>query len=715
MKIDAVELLHMHNIYSERPVFRFQLDVSLEEAEKRNAERIWKRLRRTLGTALETVVDDPTEWDIGSLVAWVATVLQRSLGVELETARPVGDEHGAVAVFECENTEVGMLAGRLAFRLTRRLGRVRNAKVRRELQVQIGEFRRLASAMTLPIQDREVMRAARKRGIEILPLAHRLFQLGQGRFRQRVYGSSTSRLTHLSSVFASNKNIAKQLLIGAGLPVARSELVRGHREAIAAAKRIGYPVVIKPNKGSLGRGVSIGVRDAKEVVAACKIAHKQGRGILVEELISGKDHRLLVINGKAVAASMRVPAHVVGDGRSTIRELAAAANDDPRRRSGQQGAWTALAVDDTAIRVLERQGVTPDSVPQAGTHIDLRAVANTSSGGTAVDITDEIHPENLRVAERAAIALGMDIAGVDILSTDLSRPLSESGGVICEINTKPGLRKHIWPAVGKPRDVIGPLLDMLFPARENESFQTVTVVAHDNEEPVIQIVRRLLELTGHTIATSKPEASPALATTPTAGSDDPAVAARRAFLDPVADGAVLHTTPDALMAQGLGYSRCAVGVLIGAFRASEGAPAESRASALRLLASATQGALVIDADEPDGLDLASQTQLPKCFVLNDPSPMTVRSHLDRGVELLVTATACEDGEGTASGCSDADISIYRDGRAEWISARDLASIEPSLETSPRQAAFATAILLSLGMTSSEIRECLTRARGRHPE
>ncbi|MCP4005013.1 MAG: ATP-grasp domain-containing protein [bacterium] len=711
MKIEAVEQFHMHNIYSERPVFRFQLNVSIEEASKRNVEQIGKRLRSTLVAALGTVDDGPTEWDIGSLVAWVATFLQRSLGVELETARPIGDEHSPVAVFEYEDPEVGLLAGRLAFRLTRRLGRVRNSRIRRELRVQIGEFHRQASAMTLPIQDREVMRAARKRGIEVLPLAHRLFQLGQGRFRQRIYGSSTSRLTHLSSVFSANKHIAKQLLIGAGLPVARSELVRGHRQAIAAANRIGYPVVIKPNKGSLGRGVSIGVRDAKEAVAACKIAQKQGRGILVEELIGGKDHRLLVINGKAVAASMRIPAHVEGDGRSTIRELAAAANDDPRRRSGQQGAWTALTIDDAAIRVLERQGVAPDSIPQAGTHIDLRAVANTSSGGTAVDITDEIHPENLRVAERAAIALGTDIAGVDILSMDLSRPLSESGGVICEINTKPGLRKHIWPAVGKPRDVIGPLLDMLFPARENESFRTVTIVAQENEEPVIQIVRRFLELTGHTIATSNPQAS----TTPRAGSHDPVAAARRAFLDPVADGAVLQTTPDALMAHGLGYSRCSVGVLIGAFRASEDVPAEYRTNALQLLASATHGTLVIDADEPDGLDLASQTQLPKCFVLNNPSPMTVRSHLDRGVELLVTATPSEVAEGTTTASSQADISIYRDGRVERISTRDLASVEPLLETSPRQAAFAIAILLSLEMSSTEIGECLRRARGRQRE
>jgi cyanophycin synthetase len=709
MKLDEIDVLHSQNIYGERPVLRLHLDVSIEESEKRYVEQIGRRLRKTLRGGLGSVGDDPTEWNIGALVAWTATELQRSLGLELDTVGPDSDQPGAIAIFEYENLEVGRMAARLAFRLTRRLGRERSAKVRRELEDQIKEFTRQASGMTLPIQDREVVRAARERGIEILPLAHRLFQLGQGRFRQRLYGSSTSRLTHLSSVFAANKNIAKQLLIGAGLPVARSELVRGRRQAISAAERIGYPVVIKPNKGSLGRGVSIGVRNSEEIAEACKIAQKQGKAILVEELIEGLDHRLLIINGKAVAASMRVPAHVVGNGRSTVSELAAAANEDPRRSSGQRGAWTSLVIDDTAKRVLEHQGISADSVPPAGEHVRLRAVANTSSGGTAIDITDNIHPENLRIAERAAVALGMDIAGVDILSTDLSRPLRETGGVICEINTKPGLRKHIWPAVGKPRDVIGPLLDMLFPARENERFKTITIVASDDQQPVAAIVRRLLERTGHSISTSYVDRLAPDGPSPASEHEDPATGAQRAFLDPVADGAVLLTTPDDLMARGLGYSGCSVGALIGAFRVSDGASAESRVAALRLLSSAAREMLVVDADEPDGLELASQIEGRKCFVLSNPSSMTVRAHLDRGVALLVAATPSVDETGAPADPSAAEITIYQRGLEVRIPFRDLTSVLPEIEASPLQAAFAIAILLGLGMSSSEILECLRRA------
>ena len=205
---------------------------------------------------------------------------------------------------------------------------------------------------------------------------------------------------------------------------------------------------------------------------------------------------------------------------------------------------------------------------------------------------------------------------------------------------------------------------------------------------------------------------------PAGESEDPAAVARRGFLDPVADGAVLLTSPDALMAQGLGYSSCSVGALIGPFQTTEGAPADTRASALGLLVGATQGMLVIDADEPESLALASQTHLPKCLVLENPSPMTVRSHLDRGAELLVTVSTCEDVrdiEHTSATPSRAEITIYRNGQTQQIAAQEVLSIRPTIEASPRQTTFATAILLSLGMSLGEIGACLKRAQGRHCE
>lgn len=719
MKITGTDLLHAHNIYSERSVVRLHLEISPREFEKSDFEEVGTRLRDTLGAALGTVQGDPPESDPGSLVAWAATELQRSLGSELKAVSPASCEHdaGTVAVFECEDLRVGVLAGRLAVKLTRRLlqlsGRGRGSKARNELKAQIAQFCRRASALTLRVQDREVVRAARERGIEVLPLTGRLFQLGQGRFQQRIYGSSTSRLNHLSSRIVSNKDYTKRFLHDLGLPVARYERVRGPKQAVAAAERIGYPVVIKPNQSNLGRGVSIGVRDAEGVAEACRIAQRLDKSILVEELIEGQDHRLLVIDGKAVAASRRVPAHVVGDGRSTVTDLVAAANDDPRRRAKQQGAWTALSMDDTALRILERQGISPDSVPPAGRAVYLRAVANTSSGGTAVDITDEIHGENLRIAERAAVAMGMDIAGVDILAPDISRPLSETGGVICEINSKPGLRKHIWPAEGRPRDVIGPLLDMLFPARENEQFRTVSIVAQENQESVVQIVSRVLERAGHSIVTSSSNGFTRNRSLESMERDDPVAAARRAFLDPFAEGAILLTTPRDLMAQGLGYSSCSVGVWIGPDQPCESAPMGSYATALRLLSSATRGTLVVGVDDPDGLPLASETAIPTCYVVSNPSSKAVRSYLDRGVPVLVTVRTGADGAEAPSDASRAEITIYQNGREDRVSPLDLASAAPEIEASPRQAAFAMAILLGLGMSSAEIREALRQPTVRH--
>jgi len=246
--------------------------------------------------------------------------------------------------------------------------------------------------------------------------------------------------------------------------VPKQRLVQREDEAIDAARRIGHPVVVKPYNANHGRGVAINLRDDETVAVAFRQAQAISRSVIVETFIHGHDHRMLVINGELVAVAKRVPGHVVGDGTHTIEELVGIVNSDPRRGIGHEKVLTRIEFDSQADRLLAQLNYTRQTVPAAGEAIYLRSTGNLSTGGTSVDVTDAVHPDNREMAIRAVEAIGLDVGGVDFLTPDITHSYRESGGgAICEVNAAPGFRMHMAPSEGKARDVAGPVLDMLFP------------------------------------------------------------------------------------------------------------------------------------------------------------------------------------------------------------------------------------------------------------
>jgi len=570
MKLAATKVFVGPSIYSQHPVVYCVLEGHGQDEGQYPDATLLGRLVSTLpglqqhaslcaGAELLNTAGDEEVIPLGHLFEHVCIELQNLSGAGLACVRhgsagQVGADGAAVPYVE---PEVGVEAVRLASDLMVRLASEHPGSSGAddqdpEFEERLRKFVEFATATMLPVQDRAMVRTARALDIPARRLVGRTIVLGEGRYQQRLSATKTSLTNVVSNDLAANKDYSRRVLMDVGLPVPRYERIYTRRGAGEAARRIGFPVVVKPNNGSMGSGVSVGMKNQREVAAAYNRARELSRSILVEEVVEGADYRMLVINGRLCAASRRVPAHVVGDGVHTIEALVDLVNSDPRRGTGPTSSWTRIELDEQADRLITGLGYTRQSVPPEGEVVFLRRNANTSDGGTAVDVTDEVHPHNRDIAVRAARAIGLDVAGVDFLTTDISSSMWKNGGRICEINSRPGLRKHLWPASGKPRDVLTPIIDMLFPPERPARIPSVAIIGTGNTGTVARMLQHVLAAAGHHVglATMGRVYSGGRRTVRTRLK--PTVAARSIFLDPDADVAVLEMSPDDIVRHGLG-------------------------------------------------------------------------------------------------------------------------------------------------------------------
>src|SRR5918998_395343 len=413
---------------------------------------------------------------LGHVAEHIALELQSLSGprVTRGKTRSVRGEEGVYNVmYAYREEEPGLLAGRLALQLVdsllppelqgaRGLDRIYRDEdepaLQRafDLQAALKALRYVHRRKALGPTTLSLTQEAERRGIPVLRLDDQsLVQLGTGRHQKRIRASITSLTSQIATDAAGDKDLTKSLLSDAGLPVPRGSVVRRAEDAVRAAERIGYPVVVKPLDGNHGRGVSIDLSTAEEVTQAFEEAVRHSRRVIVENYFTGKDHRILVVNGEVVAVAERVPAHVVGDGRRSIEALVDEVNRDPRRGEGHENVMTRIKINDHARGILAKAGLDPESVPAPGQVVHLSDTANLSTGGTAVDRTDDIHPDNALIARRAARAIGLDVAGIDFIAPDIARSVRETGGGIIEVNAAPGFRMHLQPSEGRGRHVGG--------------------------------------------------------------------------------------------------------------------------------------------------------------------------------------------------------------------------------------------------------------------
>ena len=508
-----------------------------------------------------------------------------------------------------------------------------------DLAAEIRRLRGLLLEVQLGPSTRSIVRAAEARGIPTRRLTEgSLVRLGIGAKQRRIWAAETDRTTAIAESIAQDKELTRTLLAEAGIPVPEGRPVADAAAAWAAAEEIGTPVVVKPRYGNQGRGVSVNLTTREEVEAAYAVARAEESTIVVERSCRGHDYRLLVVAGALVAAARRHPPVVTGDGVATVRDLVAKVNEDPRRCADHAGSLSPVPLDEVALAVLREQGLDPDAVPEAGRVVLLRKSANLSTGGTAEDVTELVHPEVAARAVEAARVVGLDVAGIDCVAEDITRPLESQGGVFIEVNAGPGLRMHLEPTVGKPRDVGAAIVDSLFPPGDEGRIPVAAVTGTNGKTTVVRLLSHIAAVGGATVGTTCTEGIWVGGRKIDSGDCSGPQSARRVLANPSVTTAVLETARGGILREGCGFDECDVAVVtnIGTgdhLGLNEIDTPEKLAWVKGSIVFATRkntGSAVLNAADPLVVDMERWARGPVVFFSRDPELPLLAQHLARG-------------------------------------------------------------------------------------
>ena len=595
------------------------------------------------GGFLRRMREDGGTW-LGHVLEHAAIELQNLAGeqVSFGKTRSIEGRPGVyTVVYEYEQRDIGIAAGELALHLICSL-LPRSIRPADALPKDWAwpeardEFIRFAQRRALGPSTASLVRAAEARGIPWMRLnSQSLIQFGHGRYQQRIQATVTGRTPHIAVELASDKEETNRILGSLGLPVPKQELVQSETQAVRAARRIGYPVVTKPLDGNHGRGISIGLTTEEEVARGFATAREHSRSVIVESFLEGDDHRLLVINGELIAATRRTPGHVVGDGRHSVAELVEIVNRDPRRGVGHEKVLTRLELDAQALATLARAGLEPRSVPPEGRTVHLRSTANLSTGGTATDVTDIIHPDNREMAIRAIRAIGLDIGGVDFLTKNIAESYRKIGGGICEVNAAPGLRMHVAPSEGKPRDVATPVLDMLFPAGSPSQVPIAAVTGTNGKTTTARMLAHIAKMAGFTPGMTTTDGVYIDGQRTVPGDMTGPVSARMVLSDPQIDLAVLETARGGIVRSGMGVNEVNVGAVLNVQSDHLGLKGidtlDQLAEVKRVVVEVATDCAVLNADDPRVLKMSGYTEAGAiCYVTMNPQHPLVREHIRAG-------------------------------------------------------------------------------------
>ena len=573
MKILKIQALRGPNIWSIRRTKLIQMRLDLEELEQRPTDKI-EGFRERLEELLPTLIEhrcsegchggffqrvDRGTW-MGHVIEHIALEIQTLAGMDVGFGRTRETKTPGIynVVFNYLEEKVGVYSAKAAVRIAEALisGEVY------DLAEDIQNMKEIREDVRLGPSTGSIVDEAVSRDIPFLRLGRNsLIQLGAGVNQMRFQATITCKTSNIAVDIACNKEQTKKMLDEASIPVAKGDICYDTEDLEETIADIGYPIVIKPLDGNHGKGASINVTNWDDAVKGLKHAKEYSRRVIVEKFITGFDFRILVINNEVIAAAQRVPAHVIGNGKNTIQELIDITNEDPRRGYGHENVLTEITVDHSTERLIDNAGYTLETILSDKETLYLKSTANLSTGGTSVDVTDLMHPENVFIAERISRVIGLDICGIDIMAPNLTQSLKENGGVILEVNAAPGFRMHLAPSEGLPRNVAAPVIDMLYPPGKPSRIPIISVTGTNGKTTTTRLIAHIVKNNNYKVGFTTSDGIYIQNHMMEKGDTTGPISAEYVLKDPNVEFAVLETARGGILRSGLGYKVCDIGVI----------------------------------------------------------------------------------------------------------------------------------------------------------
>jgi len=729
MKITATNVYVGPSIYANFPVIRMVLDIGIlvdwpsVKCGKGFTDGLQAALPslaehgcsyREPGGFLRRLTEDDGTW-MGHIMEHVALEIQNiaGSGVSFGRTRTTGEPGMYNMVYAYKQRDAGIEAGHLALRLLMHLlpDKLQNKidhKIDKKFnfESELESFVRRTQRREFGPSTQSLVDAAVERDIPWLRLnEYSLVQFGHGKNQKRIQATVTSDTGTISTSLASDKQGTHSLLRDMGLPVPSQRMFSTEEDAVFAANKIGYPVVIKPLDANHGRGISINLTTDEQVREAFHFAREEGRtrSVLAESFVTGFDHRMLVINNELVAVAKRVPGHVIGDSKTTIAGLIELVNSDPRRGIGHEKVLTRLEIDKPAIELMKAAGYDENTVLKENEQFFLRSTANLSTGGTAIDLTDVVHPDNREMAIRAVRAVGLDIGGVDFLTGDITHSYKDVGGAIVEVNAGPGFRMHVAPSEGEPRDVAGKVLDMLYPPGTPGRIPVAAITGTNGKTTTTRMLSHIMKTSGHVVGMTSTGGIQVDGRVTVKGDMTGPQSAQIVLRDPTIDFAVLETARGGILRAGLGYSECDVAACINISSDHMGLGGieslEQLARVKETVVRIANDTAVLNADDKLCLKMADNCRARNiCYVTMDPTHGLVREHIRANGRAVVLE----------KGINGDMITIYDNGAHIPLLWTHLipATIEGKAMHNVQNAMFAAAMAFSFDKDLDEIRNGL---------
>ncbi|NMM12194.1 MAG: cyanophycin synthetase [Rhodoferax sp.] len=647
MDISRIRALRGPNLWSNHTAIEAVVTCTPAECALPTREGFESRLRARFPeiSPLQPTGNDDTI-PMANVLEVAALDLQAKAGCPVTFSRTTATIEPLVYQVVVEYSEEAV--GRLALELAKDLCLAALNDTPFDLKLALGQLRDLDEDVRLGPSTGAIVQAAVARNIPYRRMTEgSMVMFGWGSKQRRIQAAEMDITSAIAEAIAQDKQLTKKLLAAAGVPVPMGREVDTPEDAWAAACEVGLPVVIKPKDGNQGKGVTVNITAREQLMAAYAIAKEFGKEILLERYIPGNDYRLLVVGNKLVAAARREPPTVAGDGSHTIRELVDRVNRDPRRGSGHATSLTKIRFDDIALSCLASQGFQADSVPIKGARVTLRHNANLSTGGSATDVTDDVHPEVAARAVAAAQMVGLDICGVDMVCRSILHPLEEQGGGVVEVNAAPGLRMHIAPSYGKGRAVGEAIIASMFGKQENGRIPLVAVTGTNGKTTTVRLISHLLAQNGLRVGMTNTDGVYIAGQRIDTGDCSGPKSARNVLQHPDVDAAVLETARGGMLREGLAFDHCDVAVVTNVGSGDHLGlnyitTVEDLAVLKRVIVQniADDGVAVLNAADPIVVTMASHCRGSVTFFAADRNHPVMATHLAQGRRAIFVEDGC---------------------------------------------------------------------------